>query len=98
MNWSKSFAASTKSMKPSVIREILKLTQRSSVISFAGGLPAPQLFPVERLCEAAETVLTQHGSEALQYGALDVSESGETLTAFAVHRKLTLMQDAEEVR
>lgn len=57
MNWSASFARRTHNMKPSAIREILKLTQKSSVISFAGGLPAPNLFPVERLREAAEAVL-----------------------------------------
>lgn len=68
MNWSESFAQRTHNMKPSVIREILKLTQRSSVISFAGGLPAPHLFPVERLREAADAVLAERGAEALQYG------------------------------
>ena len=68
MNWSTRFAHRTHNMKPSVIREILKLTSRSGVISFAGGLPAPNLFPVERLREAADMVLTQRGAEALQYG------------------------------
>lgn len=71
MNWSESFARRTHNMKPSVIREILKLTQRSSVISFAGGLPAPHLFPIERLREAADTVLTERGAEALQYGTTE---------------------------
>ena len=68
MNWSERFAGRTHNMKPSAIREILKLTRRGSVISFAGGLPAPGLFPVERLREAADTVLTERGAEALQYG------------------------------
>lgn len=68
MNWSASFAKRTHNMKPSVIREILKLTQKSSVISFAGGLPAPHLFPVERLREVADAVLSERGAEALQYG------------------------------
>lgn len=68
MNWSERFAGRTHNMKPSVLREILKLTRRGGVISFAGGLPAPGLFPVERLREAADTVLTERGAEALQYG------------------------------
>lgn len=68
MNWSERFAGRTHNMKPSAIREILKLTRRGSVISFAGGLPAPGLFPVERLREAADTVLSERGAEALQYG------------------------------
>lgn len=71
MNWSESFANRTHNMKPSVIREILKLTQKSSVISFAGGLPAPGLFPVERLREAADAVLTAQSTEALQYGTTE---------------------------
>ncbi len=68
MNWSESFATRTRNMKPSAIREILKLTQRSDVISFAGGLPAPHLFPTERLRAAADAVLAERGAEALQYG------------------------------
>jgi len=68
VNWSESFATRTRNMKPSAIREILKLTQRSDVISFAGGLPAPHLFPTERLRAAADAVLAERGAEALQYG------------------------------
>lgn len=71
MNWSESFANRTHNMKPSAIREILKLTQKSSVISFAGGLPAPGLFPVERLREAADAVLTEQSTKALQYGTAE---------------------------
>ena len=66
MNWP--VATRTHNMKPSAIREVLKLTQRSEVISFAGGLPAPHLFPTERLREAADAVLAERGAEALQYG------------------------------
>lgn len=71
MNWSESFANRTHNMEPSAIREILKLTQKSSVISFAGGLPAPGLFPVERLREATDAVLTAQSTEALQYGTTE---------------------------
>ncbi len=55
-------------MRPSSIREILKVTAQPDVISFAGGLPAPELFPVAEIRAAADAVLTQHGSRALQYG------------------------------
>lgn len=58
-------------MRPSTIREILKLTQRSQVISFAGGLPAPELFPIEALRQAADAVLRERGREALQYSATE---------------------------
>lgn len=71
MNWSQLFANRTRHMKPSTIREILKLTQRSQIISFAGGLPAPDLFPVAQLKVAAEKVLSEHGREALQYSTTE---------------------------
>jgi DNA-binding transcriptional MocR family regulator len=54
-------------MKGSVIREILKITERPDIISFAGGLPAPELFPVEDLKRACETVLDNVGPKSLQY-------------------------------
>lgn len=54
-------------MRPSTIREILKVTAQPDVISFAGGLPAPELFPVAELRACADAVLAQHGSKALQY-------------------------------
>ena len=71
MNWNQHFATRTARIKPSTIREILKLTQRSEVISFAGGLPAPGLFPVEKLSEAASKVLRGKGAEALQYSTTE---------------------------
>src|SRR5512140_3785204 len=66
--WSHRFAQRTKAVKSSAIRELLKLTQRPEVISFAGGLPAPELFPVERFQEACSKVLATQPSAALQYG------------------------------
>jgi len=58
-------------MKSSIIRELLKLTERPEVISFAGGLPAPEVFPVEEFQAAAERVLKEHGPEALQYSTTE---------------------------
>ncbi|MTI65019.1 MAG: PLP-dependent aminotransferase family protein [Firmicutes bacterium] len=55
-------------IKASEIRELLKLTQRPEVISFAGGLPAPELFPVEKIKEVSKEVLEEAGTKALQYG------------------------------
>lgn len=55
-------------MRPSTIREILKVTAQPDVISFAGGLPAPELFPVAELRAAADQVLSTAGQQALQYG------------------------------
>ena len=56
-------------MNPSVIREILKLTEQPGVISFAGGLPAPETFPVEAMREACARVLRDAPQAALQYAA-----------------------------
>ena len=54
-------------MKPSAVREILKLTQGQSIISFAGGLPAEELFPAQAVKEAFERVFEQ-GNRSFQYG------------------------------
>jgi 2-aminoadipate transaminase len=56
-------------MNPSVIREILKLTELPGVRSLAGGLPSADTFPVEAMREAAARVLTDTPREALQYAA-----------------------------
>ncbi len=66
--WAHRYAQRTKTAKSSIIRELLKLTQRPEVISFAGGLPAPEVFPVERFKEACRKVLDENPSLALQYG------------------------------
>jgi 2-aminoadipate transaminase len=62
------FANRMRQLRPSTIREILKVAAQPEIISFAGGLPAPELFPVEAVRAAADDVLTHHGREALQYG------------------------------
>ena len=56
-------------MNPSVIREILKVTEKPGIISFAGGLPSPQTFPIDAMREASERVLKDDGKAALQYAA-----------------------------
>ena len=66
--WAHRYAQRTKSAKSSIIRELLKLTQRPEVISFAGGLPAPEVFPVARFQEACQRVLQTQAATALQYG------------------------------
>ena len=56
-------------MNPSVIREILKITERPGIVSLAGGLPSPESFPVEAMRAACERVLRDTPKEALQYAA-----------------------------
>ena len=61
------FAKRMSFLKASEIREILKVTEREDVISFAGGLPAPELFPVAEIREMCRIVLDEAGTKALQY-------------------------------
>lgn len=67
-NWADHYSERSARIKSSAIREILKITQMPGVISFAGGLPAPDLFPVERVEAATQAVLKKNPTGALQYG------------------------------
>ena len=55
----------------SFIREIFKVTQDSKIISFAGGLPNPKLFPVKELADACLKVLQEDGENVLQYNTTE---------------------------
>jgi len=67
MKWTQ--ARRAEKMNPSVIREILKVTEKPGIISFAGGLPSPKTFPVAAFAAACEKVLREDGQAALQYAA-----------------------------
>jgi 2-aminoadipate transaminase len=69
--WTQRYASRTENMHSSAIREILKFTQRPEIISFAGGLPAPELFPVREVLEATHRVMETNGGEALQYAVTE---------------------------
>lgn len=69
--WTQRYAQRLHNMGSSAIRELLKLTQNPAVISFAGGLPAPEFFPIERFEEAAARVLATNGRAALQYSTTE---------------------------
>jgi 2-aminoadipate transaminase len=62
-------AARTRHMNPSAIREILKLTERPGVLSLAGGLPAPESFPLDALRQASDKVWQTQGAAAMQYAS-----------------------------
>jgi 2-aminoadipate transaminase len=68
VTWQQLYADRTAGMRASDIREILKVTARPDIISLAGGLPAPELFPVDEYRRAFEWVLEADGARALQYG------------------------------
>ena len=77
------FAKRMSRTKKSFIREILKVTQNPEVISFAGGLPNPNYFPIEPLRAAANRVFAEQGKTALQYAP---TLGHEPLRAFIAQR------------
>ena len=77
MKFQVNYADRFNNMEPSAIREILKLANGSDIISFAGGLPAPEVFPKGKISWVSAKVLEEYGQSALQYS------NTEDLTAFA---------------
>jgi 2-aminoadipate transaminase len=75
------FSDASHLMKKSAIREILKLTQRPDMISFAGGLPSPDSFPIEDIKMVTAEILDEDGAAALQYGTTEGDIRLRTLLA-----------------
>ncbi|MFP4343198.1 MAG: PLP-dependent aminotransferase family protein [Anaerolineales bacterium] len=71
VNWERFLADRTKNMQSSAIRELLKITEQPDVISFAGGLPAPEIFPVREIEEACHYLLREEPMKALQYSTTE---------------------------
>lgn len=69
--WEYRYAHRTKQMGSSVIRELLKYAEQPDIISFAGGMPAPEVFPLKEFQEACNAVLAKHGPLALQYSSTE---------------------------
>jgi len=69
--WMSRYASRVNGVNSSAIRELLKVSERSDIISLAGGLPSPDVFPVQRFEEACHKVLKENGATALQYGATE---------------------------
>jgi 2-aminoadipate transaminase len=81
--WTDQLSAGAKQMTSSAIRDLLKVTEQPEMISFAGGLPAPECFPTEELTAAAERVLVEHPLAGLQYGP---TEGYRPLRGFVAER------------
>lgn len=71
VNWERLLAERTNNMKSSAIRELLKITALPDIISFAGGMPAPELFPVREIEEACHHLLHYEPQKALQYSTTE---------------------------
>ncbi len=69
--WSHRFSQRAKGASSSMVRELLKLTEQPDIISFGGGLPAPEVFPVKELEAACRRVLDEKGAAALQYSTTE---------------------------
>jgi 2-aminoadipate transaminase len=82
-SWEYRYAQRTKGMRSSIIREILKVTSRPGVISLAGGMPAPELFPLKEVEEACVRLLRNNGPDALQYS---ITEGYIPLREFIVEK------------
>lgn len=90
VRWERFLAERTQGMRSSAIRELLKITQQPDVISFAGGLPAPELFPVREIEEACSYLLRHEPKRALQYstteGHLPLREFlAESMAKYGIH-------------
>jgi 2-aminoadipate transaminase len=81
VSWQQMYAERAEGMRASDIREILKVTAHADVISLAGGLPAPELFPIDEYRRAFEWVLESDGALALQYGPSEGYRPLRTLLA-----------------
>ncbi|HOJ86385.1 MAG: PLP-dependent aminotransferase family protein [Elusimicrobiales bacterium] len=64
----KNLATAPRRTKASVIRELLKLTNKPGIISFAGGLPDPEVFPYDFITDSVKRIMDKKGKVALQYG------------------------------
>ena len=91
------FSQRMNEVRASEIREILKLTQRPEVISFAGGLPAPESFPVAELKEVTARVLDERGREALQYSPTEGYPPLRRWVADHMNETLATTVNADEV-
>lgn len=91
------FAQRTAHLRASTIREMLKVTQQPDVISFGGGLPAPELFPTAAIAEATREVMERLGSAALQYSVTEGILEMRVWVAQRLTRRFGRTFDADSV-
>ena len=91
------FAQRTNRLRASTIREMLKVTQQPDIISFGGGLPAPELFPTREIAEVTAEVMENDGAAALQYGVTAGIPELRGWVAQRLTRRLEFPVDASEI-
>ena len=77
-NWKELFSSAARKTRPSPVRELLKVIKQPGMISFAGGMPAPEVFPIDQFAEGSEKLVSD-GTSLLQYGT---TEGFEPLRTF----------------
>ncbi|MGB9652494.1 MAG: PLP-dependent aminotransferase family protein [Candidatus Cybelea sp.] len=92
------FAQRTAHLRASTIREMLKVTQQPDVISFGGGLPAPELFPTAGIAQAASAVMERVGPAALQYSVTEGIPEMRVWVAERLTRRFGRIFEAESVQ
>ncbi|MDO5598386.1 MAG: PLP-dependent aminotransferase family protein [Acidaminococcus sp.] len=91
------FAERMSGMQASAVREILKVTQRPEVISFAGGLPAPELFPVEEISKVCTEVCATEGRKVLQYATTEGRPTLRAKIAARMNRNYKMSLTADNI-
>lgn len=91
------FSARMNRMKASEIRELLKLTARPDIISFAGGLPAPELFPAKEIAQVSHDLVLEEGQKLLQYAATEGRPSLRAKIAKRMAEKYNTPVDPDDI-
>ena len=91
------FAERTARLRASTIREMLKVTQQPDIISFGGGLPAPELFPTREIGQCAVEVMDEYGAAALQYGVTEGIPEMRTWVSGRLAEKLHKLYDPSDI-
>ena len=79
-NWKNNFSEAARKTRPSPVRELLKVIKQPGMISFAGGMPAPEVFPIDQFAEGSEKLVSD-GTSLLQYGTTEGFEPLRTFLA-----------------
>ncbi|MDD5901858.1 MAG: PLP-dependent aminotransferase family protein [Oscillospiraceae bacterium] len=91
------FSSRMNLLKGSAIRELLALANKPEILSFAGGMPAPELVPVEKIKAATNAVLDEAGKVALQYSSTNGFEHFRQQIADRMEAKLNIKTSADNI-